>query len=700
MLNNFFHPGSVAVIGASRLPGKVGYDILNNLIQYDYQGDIYPVNPKAEEILGLKSYGSIAEVPSHIDLAIVVVPARFTLQVIKDLSEKGVNSVIIITAGFKETGIEGLRLEQEVLKVAKENGIRVLGPNCLGLIDTSSNLNASFAAAMPDKGNIAFFSQSGALCTAILDWAVGEGIGFSKFISLGNKADISEVDMLEALAADEQTKVILGYLEGIQDGRRFMEVAKEVSKKKPLIIIKSGGTSAGARAASSHTGTLAGSDKAFDAAFSQCGVIRARTIEELFDFALAFAYQPLPEDKRLAILTNAGGPGIIAADACEKSNVAIASFARETVDSLREFLPADAAFYNPVDVIGDAKADRYENGLKTLIKDDAVDGVLVILTPQAVTEREKTAEVIAEISRQTDKPILTSFMGEKTLRKSKKILNHNFIPNYPFPERAIHSFKIMADYRNWQREAAPTYLRFETDNEEVERLFADARNSHYLNFGEIRGAKILAAYGFRTPQSSLAETSADAVRFAGGIGYPVVLKIASPDILHKSDVGGVRVGLQTAEAVEDAFNEMIMKARQMVPEAVIWGTNVQEMVFGGKEIILGMSCDPQFGPMIMFGLGGIYVEVLKDVSFMIAPVSEKEARQMVDNIRSAALLRGVRGEKPMDLEAIYDAIMRLSQLVTDFPEIVEMDINPLLVLPRGEGAIASDIRLTIKGDEK
>ncbi len=694
MLKNFFQPKSVAVVGASRDQKKVGYAVVDNLVRYGYEGKIYPINPQADEILGLKVYPSVRDVEGEIDLAVVVVPAKFVLQVIEDCGAKKIDSVIIISAGFKESGSEGSTLERQLTARAKELGIRVLGPNCLGLINTHSKLNASFAQGMCATGNIAFFSQSGALCTAVLDWAIKENLGFSKFISLGNKVDVSEFDLLTALAVDPDTSVIIGYIEGVKDGAKFMKAARNATKKKPVIIMKSGGTAAGARAASSHTGTLAGSETAFTAAFGQCGVIRAKDIQSLFDQAIAFAYQPLPKDSRLAIVTNAGGPGIIAADACERSNLTMASFEQATIGKLRTQLPPTAAFYNPVDVIGDAKTDRYKVALDAVEFDPGVDAILLILTPQAMTEPDETARAIVEIAGR--KPIVASFMGGAGVESGIKILQDNTIPNYPSPERAIAALDTMVQYKSQRDQPTPGYATFDVDKERVAEILEGHQQKGQANLSGSAPMDVLDAYGFSVPGSGLAHTSDEAIEIAQQFGYPVVMKIASPDILHKSDVGGIRLGLNNDDEVRQAFEDVTSSARRYMPQATILGVTMHEMAPPGKEVILGMTVDPDFGPLVMFGLGGIYVEVLKDVVFRIAPINLKEANTMVREIRSYPLLRGVRGEEPADIEAIVESILRLSQLVTDFPQVVEMDINPLRVLTAGKGAIAIDARFTIK----
>ena len=696
MLDNFFQPRSIAVLGASEKPGKVGYDVLKNLIQSGYRGRVFPINPGYSGIQGLQSYPRLQDIDEEIDLLIYLIPPQFILSTLDDCKIKGIDSIIAISAGFKEIGPKGAKIEREMIVRARELGVRVLGPNCLGLLDTSSKVNATFAPGMPSQGSIAFFSQSGALCVAILDWALGEGIGFSKFVSLGNKSDLDETDFMNYLADDETTKVVLGYLEGISDGQAFMEVARKTARQKPVIITKAGGTAAGAKAASSHTGSLAGSEKSIRAAFKQAGIIRAVTVSELFDYALAFACQPIPKGTRLAILTNSGGPGIMAADAIERYGLRLASFTRETQDKLRFSLPSIASVYNPVDIIGDARAERYYQSLKLLLNDPQVDGVLVILTPTAIIDVEETANIVADLSLKSEKPVLASFMGGVSVKQGIKILQTHKIPNYTYPEEAIKVFRVMSDYYRWLITPQASFKKFKTRKQTVKASIKKTREKRIYNLGEQEARDIIAAYGFKTPQSFLVMTSEEAIEAAQKIGYPVVMKIVSPDILHKTDVGGVRVGIENDLQVEEAFFDITAQSRQYSPQAAILGVSIQEMVRGGKEVILGMSKDPQFGPLIMFGLGGIYVEVLKDVSFRIAPLSVEDADQMIREINAYPLLRGTRGEKPADIAALRECLLRLSQLVTDNPEILELDINPLIVKAEGEGAVAADARITLE----
>ncbi|NVM20810.1 MAG: acetate--CoA ligase family protein [Desulfobacterales bacterium] len=696
MLEHFFSPSSVAVVGASQKPGKIGHDILNNILRYGYSGAVYPINPNAREILGHKAYHNLASVHYDIDLAVIAVPPAGVMDVVEQCGKKKIDSAVIITAGFKEIGPEGTRLEEELSMRARDLGVRIVGPNCLGIVDTASSLNASFAAGMPLPGHIGFFSQSGAMCVAILDWALGENVGFSRFVSLGNKMDISETEMMLSMAQDENTRVILGYLESIEDGQHFMKAAREVTKTKPVIIIKSGTTSSGAKAASSHTGALVGSNHAFCAAFEQSGVIRAESTQELFSYAMAFANQPLPKGPGLAIITNSGGPGILAADACDRSSLHLIPIRKETADRLREFLPPTASVYNPIDIIGDAPHERYEKTLEVVLKDEMIHAVLVLLTPTAAVDPEAVARGIVELAADVDKPIMTVFMGERRVRGARKIFQDHSIPTYGYPEDAIAAMDAMLSYRRWRERSEIEYQRFEVDRSKVRKIFASVIKQHRHDLIESEARRILKTYGFRLPESRIARTTKEAVKAASEVGYPVVMKIASPDVLHKSDMGGVRVGIENEAMAKDAFFHITSNMQLRQPRARILGVMVQEMISQGREVILGITRDIQFGPMIMFGLGGIYVEVLKDVAFRIAPLSVEEADAMIRDIRSFPLLRGVRGEPAADIEGIRDALLRLSQMAIDFPEIIEADINPLLVCPEGRGAVAVDARITIQ----
>ncbi len=695
VLDVFFKPKSVAVVGATRDPKGLGGSVLNNILTAGYSGPVFPINPKATEIAGLRAYPSVTDVPDAVDLAVVTTPAKFVPQIVDECGRKGVRGIIVISAGFREVGPEGRKMEREVTDTAARYGMRVIGPNVLGVVDTFAPVNATFAAVMPRQGRTAFMSQSGALMSAILDWSLGEDFGFSSMVSLGNKADVDEIDLLQYWVDDENTRVILGYLEGIADGPRFIQTAKKVTKKKPVLLIKSGTTAAGQRAVSSHTGTLAGSDAAYKAAFAQCGVIRATSVQELFDYAFAFANQPVPLGGNVAVVTNAGGPGIMASDAAERLGLRIAGLSADTTQKLQSALPPQASAHNPVDVLGDALADRYATALDLVLHDPNVHSVLVLLTPQVMTDSTNTAKAVSEVAKRYDKPVLASFMGAAEVNEGVSILSANGIPNYPFPERAMEALAAMVRYRRWLDSPELTIPTFEVNRAAVSNLFNRFRNEGRLTLGEVEGRSVLEAYGIRIPKGDLARNATEAGRLAARVGFPVVMKIASPDILHKSDVGGVMMGLNSVQEVEHGFHTMVSRVRTRMPDADIWGVNIAEMIPKGREVIIGMNRDPQFGPLLMFGLGGIYVEVLKDVSFRVAPINERSARNMMSEIRSYQLLLGARGEPPADLEAARDCLMRVSQLVTDFPEILELDINPLVLMAEGKGAIALDARLTL-----
>jgi acetyl coenzyme A synthetase (ADP forming)-like protein len=698
-LRDFFCPDSVAVIGAAREEKKVGHAILDNIIKSGFKGKLFPVNPNADEIHGIKCYHSVLDIPTSIDLAIIAIPAQYVCQVLEECSVKNTKWSIIISAGFKEIGVEGAKRESRLIEKAKDYGIRILGPNCLGIIDTSCPINASFSPNMPPRGKIGFISQSGALGTSILDWAKTNKIGFSKFVSLGNKADISENDLLDEWENEENTKVITAYLEGVKYGREFIRISSRVSRKKPIIVIKSGNTDAGARAVSSHTGTLAGSARAYEAAFKQAGIIRANTIRDFFNYATAFSYQPLPKGKKVAIITNAGGPGIMATDACEKNNMLLASLNKETIDNLKEFLPKAANFYNPIDLLGDALAGRYKRALGAVVMDGNVNAVAVLLTPQAMTQPFKTARAITEVVEESGKeiPIVASFMGGAEVRKAVKFLAEKNIPNFDIPEEAIDTLKVMMEYTDWKSRKSFPVENFDVDKKRAEKIFDQCQAEGRLELGEMEARKILEAYNIRIPKAELARGIDEAKEIADRIGYPLVLKIVSPNILHKTDVGGVKIGIENEEELEENYDQILFNVARYMPDANIRGILVQEFIKDKKETIIGMSEDPQFGPMIMFGLGGIYVEALEDVSFRIAPLSRQMAAEMIEEVKTAKLLKGTRGEDVSDIDSVIEIMLRVSQLVMDFPEIIEMDINPLFVKKQGEGSIAGDVRIRIGG---
>ena len=698
MLESLFNPQSVAVVGASAKPDKLGFMVLDNIIKYGFQGDIYAVNPKETEILGRPCYPQVNKIPAPVDLVVVVVPNKYVTGVISDCGEKGVGAAIIITAGFREAGAEGRAMERELIETASRHGIRVVGPNCLGVIDTTSSLNASFAASMPDPGNISFMSQSGALCTGILDWAALNGLGFGSFVSLGNKGDLNETDFLNVWRDDPNTSVVMAYLEGVVDGDAFIQASRRLTKTKPFVVVKSGTTSAGSRAVSSHTGTLAGSDTAYDVAFKKAGIIRARSVSELFSYSTALAYQPLPRGNKVAIITNAGGPGIMATDACEKGGLHLATLAKETVDYLHEVLPPAANHYNPIDVLGDARSDRYEKALEAALKDPGVDAAIFLLTPQAMTDIVETAQAVVRIVQEHDKPVLACFMGGKDVAAGNKILGAGKIPFYDFPEIAADALSVMVQQQEWVNSDYEDPVKITVDRERAAMTVLAAQKAGRLKLNEMEARQVVAAYGLELPKSYLAFNADQAVEFAQEIGYPLVMKIISPDILHKSDMGGVVVGIKNDKEVRRTYQDIMLRARRYMPDADIWGVAVQEMVDMGKEVILGVTKDPTFGHMIMFGLGGIYVEVLKDVQFGIAPITPGQAREMITGLRSFPLFAGVRGEKASDIDAMVDCLLRISQMVTDLPQIVELDINPLFAYEKGKGVMAVDARIVIASD--
>jgi acetyl coenzyme A synthetase (ADP forming)-like protein len=697
-LDPFFTPNSIAVIGASTKPHKLGYAVLDNLVNGGYfveDRHVYPINPKAETSLDLPAYPTVNDVPGPIDLAVIVIPYPLVPDALRTCGEKGIPATIVISAGFREAGMEGVERERELIEIAQEYNIRLIGPNCLGVIDTVTPMNASFSAGMPPGGPMAFMSQSGALGTAILDWAQAGRLGLSKFVSLGNKADVSETDLLLAWQDDPHSRVILCYIEGLPDGQEFIRVARQVSKKVPIVVLKSGVTQAGSRAVSSHTGSLAGSEQAYQAAFHQAGVLRAQSLQDLFDYALAFGYLPPLRGDRIAIITNAGGPGILATDALERAGLRLARFEPECIRELEQFLPDAASAANPVDLLGDAMSVRYRFALDQISADPHVDGIMVILAPQALTDIAETAKVVSEIAGKVDIPVLTCFMGEAQVKVGIEILEAHNVPNYSFPERAAMVLKGMSIFRDYQAKPLPIFETFEVDQILVRQTLDGALSEGRVTIGDAEARDILTAYGLKIPDSELAETADQAVEIANRIGYPVVLKVASPDILHKTDVGGVKVGLQNPTDIRDAFDLITYRAQRYLPEARLWGCLVQKMAPPGLEVLIGMNRDPQFGPLVTFGLGGIYVETLKDVAFRIAPFSRREAEDMIGEIRAHALLDGVRGEPPTDKTAVVNALLRIAQLVTDFPEIVELDINPFIVYEEGLGGISIDMRLVL-----
>jgi acetyl coenzyme A synthetase (ADP forming)-like protein len=711
-LDAIFEPKSVAVVGASTTPGKVGHDIFVNILRGGYTGTLYPVNPKARSISSVRSYPSVTEIPDSIDLAIIILPPKLALQAVEEAIQKQVNGIVIVSAGFREIGGEGLETENTIVSLCRDAGVRVVGPNCLGVINPlpAVQLNASFSARMPKPGNISFISQSGALCTAVLDFAADRDFGFSKFISIGNKADVDEMDLLKYFHQDPDTEVILLYLEELRRGPEFIETVKEITcgdyRPTPVLVIKSGRTGAGARAAASHTGALAGTEAVYDAIFRQAGIIRVESIDELFDFATAFAYKneselgklrrKVPHGNRVAIVTNAGGPGIVATDMTVSSGLQLAAFADDTIETLASHLPSTANIHNPVDVIGDAAQDRYENALAAVIRDENVDGALVILTPQSMTNALGTAEAIVRIARRSFKPVLCCFMGIIDVSAGVKYLQNHGIPVYKFPESAAKAFGALYRYSRWLNRQQLAQFTLKHDRERAGAIIRECLAAGRTHIGELEGIGLLNCYGFKTMPTRLSRTAEEASALAQEIGFPVVLKIVSPQILHKSDAGGVVLRLETAEDVKKAFSDIVERAQAFDSSAQIEGVLVQKMAPPGTEVILGMNRYPVFGPLMMFGMGGIFVEVFQDVDFRLAPIGRNEARRMIRKIKGYRMLEEFRGRAKADQKALEIALVSLSDMVMNHPEIMELDINPLLVHREGEGATAADCRIILR----
>jgi acetyl coenzyme A synthetase (ADP forming)-like protein len=694
MLEKLFKPSSIAIIGASSVPGKIGYMVLNHLVTQGFKGEVVPINPKSDSILGLKAYKDLASHSGSVDLSVITVPTDHVKNAVISSVEAGAGAIIVITAGFKEVDHAGAILEKEIVDICRKNNVRMLGPNVLGLINTYHSMNVSFDPHVLKQGNISVISQSGAICGAIIRWADLKQVGLAKVISIGNKADISEIDLLEALADDEETEVIVGYLESIADGKEFIRAAEKVTQKKPVILFKAGTSSAGMKAASSHTGSLAGADVAYGAAFRRSGVIRAETFEQLYDFATAFSMQPTPRGNSVAIVTNAGGLGVICADAVENSGMKVAQLDHQTATALKKKLPNAASVGNPIDVLGDAGPERYQIAIKTAIEADSVDAVVALLTVQDLTRGLDIAKVLSECTNGV-KPLLACFMGGKDAVPALAELVIRNLPDYTSPERMITALKAMYEYNLWTHREPRVVTRFPVNKRRVERVFNTYKRMGNVQIGEVDAKKVLRAYGFSVPNGALCLSSAQTVDVADWAGYPVAMKIVSRDIIHKSDVGGVKIGLQNKEAVRDAYDLMMMRIPSVMPEARIDGVYVEQMAPKGREVILGMTRDPQFGPMMMFGLGGIFVEVMKDVSFNLAPITKEEAMQMLIATRSYDLLKGVRGQAAVDIDAIAVSLQYISQLVTDFPQIMEMDINPFIVGNVGGPSVTADARITL-----
>jgi acetyltransferase len=695
-LEPILRPRSVAVVGASRRPDTIGHEILANIVRYGFTGAVFPVNPKASTVHSIKAYPSILEIPDAIDMAVIVVPREHVAAVAEQCGTKRVRGLVVISAGFKEVGEAGAAAERQLVEIVHRHRMRMVGPNCMGVLnaDPAVSLNATFAPSMPPFGAAAFVSQSGALGMSVLDYAKEYGIGISQFVSVGNKPDVSGNDLLLHWEHDDAVKVILMYVENFGNPRRFLEIASRIAKQKPIIALKSGRSKVGARAALSHTGALAASDAAVDALLTQAGVLRATSMEELFDMAMAFNGPALPRSRRTAVLTNSGGPGILIADALEPQGLELVDLTPETIARLRPLFPPEASLRNPVDMIASATAADYRAALDAVLADGHVDSAVAIFVPPLGIRAGDVAESIAAAAREHPaKPVMAVLMGRAGLQEGKAELHRAGIPTFIFPESAARALGALRRLRGWRARPETVYKPLPVDHDGAARLLAQARAAGRQKLSELEVLGVLTAYGIPTAPARLAREPGDAARAATEIGYPVVLKVVSPQIVHKTEVGGVRVNLATAVEVQEACAEMLNSVARAVPQAKIDGVLVQRMVPGGRETIVGVSRDRAFGALVMFGLGGIYVEALRDVVFRIPPIGPLEAHDMLKGIKSVAILDGVRGAPPVDFAALGEALQRVAQLATDFEEIVELDINPLLAFPHGATAVDARILL-------
>ena len=693
-LRPFFDASGVAILGASTNPRKLSYGILENLLNHGYKGGIYPVNPNADEILGKKAYASISEVPDPVELAVVVLPVTIIMETMRAIGERGIKAVVIITGGFKELGPEGAKIEAEVKELAQSYGMRVVGPNCVGTMDGRTGLNSTFIKGMPPAGPIAFISQSGAICGGVIDLIINSQIGFSHIASLGNMMDVTETDMLEYFAQDKDVEVIAMYTEGIPDGERFMRVAREVSKKKPIVFLKAGKNDAGAKAVSSHTGSLAGSYAAYQAAMKQAGVLEVSTIDELFNLAWALGSQLLPKGKRVAMTTNAGGAAALAADSLDFNGFTLAQISPEIQSRLREKLNPSAQVSNPVDMLGSVSPDDYLWSLDNLDDDDGVDVLLPILVPQALVDTLGVARSWVEIGKKTEKTLLTCLMGERSTGEAERVLNLNNVPVYKYPNQAAPVLKGMWDYKTiLEREEFEAIAARPADILAVETALAAIGDRKVI--GEYESRLLLDAYGVPNVPGGLAKNADEAVMLAEQIGFPVVLKIVAEGLLHKSDAGGILLNIQDSSTLRVAYDRIIERIRANEPSAEIVGAMVEKMAAKGVETIVGMRRDVTFGPLMMFGMGGTMVELVKDIQFRVAPLSKEDVRSMVAETLAGKLLNGYRGGPIADFDALYDAIVQLSHLAMEHPEVQEIEINPLIVYPEGMGVLAIDSRMIL-----
>ncbi|MCB9110939.1 MAG: acetate--CoA ligase family protein [Anaerolineales bacterium] len=677
----FFQPKGVVIVGASTSPEKLGYGVARNLIQSGYKGAVHLVAQKSGEIFGKQIHTSLQDIPDPVELAILIVPTKATAGAIEDCGKRGIKAAVIVSAGFREVGEEGAKLEQQCVEVAKQHGVRLLGPNCIGTIDTHFPLDTTFLQPpMPSQGGIGFISHSGAFAAAIVDWAREEGFGFSRIVSLGNQADVNETDMLPMLAEDKATKVIVLYMESISNGKRFVQHASEAAKQKPVIALKVGRFEAGQKAAASHTGALAASDIAFDAAFEKAGVLRAETAEQMFDWAQALENCPLPKGNRIGIVTNAGGPGVIAADSLEREGLVLAQLSESTLTALSAILPPAASIHNPVDMLASASPKQYAQCLEILLQDESVDSAMVILPPPPMFKAEDVAKSVNEVIVKFDKPVVIALLGSTLVGNALSEFRNAKVPTYPFPERAASALAALVKRANGLQ-SLPT-LQFESKVSKVGRLWTPD--------------KLMREYGIPTALIKLARDENEAIAIANELGYPVVMKIASPDISHKSDVGGVMLNIHNEQTLQSGYAQMMKQVKSAMPKARIDGVHIQRQIPEGQEVIVGMVRDPQFGPLMMFGSGGVEVEGLKDVAFALGPLDQAEAESMMRKTWAGRKLKGFRSIPPVDENATRDVLVKLSILAAEHEEVDEIEINPLRVLTNGAAAV--DVRIKFKGE--
>ena len=697
-LDKIFKPKSIAVIGASDTIGSAGYRIFRNLIGSGYEGVVYPVNTKRESVQGVQAYPTINEVPKVVDLAIVVTPAQTVVDIVEQCAKRGIKGILIISAGFKEIGPEGAAREQQLLEIKKKYGLQILGPNCVGFIMPYLNLNATFAGSMPERGSIALFSQSGAVCGAILDWAAAAKVGFSSFVSVGSMLDVDFGDLIDYFGMDIHTRSIVLYIEAITDARKFMSATKGFARAKPIIVIKSGRFKEGAKAAASHTGALAGEDAIYEAAFRRSGVVRVMDIMDLFNCSSILAKQPRPMGPNIAIVTNAGGPGVLATDSIIEKGGKLAQLSQETLEKLNKVLPSTWSHGNPVDIIGDGDDERYKKAIEICLEDKTIDGLLVLCVPQVVADPNKLADRLVDIARKSTKPILTSFIGESSVFNAREILNRNNIPTYQEPDEAVESYMYLYHYERHLAQLYETPVELEVKTPEhkeiVQRILDTAKSEGRTLLNESESKTFLELYGISTTQPIIAKTSEEAMKAAEKLGYPIVMKILSPQISHKSDVGGVVLDLRCGDDVRTNFQEMTKRAKEKVPDAEIIGVTIQKMIKNnGYELILGSKKDAVFGSVILFGLGGIFTELFKDRAIGFPPLNQTLAERIIEKTKAYDLLKGFRNIPPVDMKRVEETMIAFSQMIIDHPEIKEVDINPLI--PQGNDLIAVDARIIL-----